>query len=237
VRRTTAAVLAAGALLFGAPGARGQDHDDAQHGAHGGHSGHGGEETEIAPAPLPPGSIYQLESPWTTSEGREIRLGELGGRIQVLAMVYTHCEHACPLIVGDMRRIRREIGDTEGRVGFVLASLDPARDDVARLAAFAEKTGLASGWQLLRAPESSVRELAAALGIRYRRVSAEDFLHSNLISVLDPDGVVVHRQVGLGVDPDATVSAIRTMLDEGSQPAPRPPPGEMGEGAPERDER
>jgi protein SCO1/2 len=70
----------------------------------------------------------------------------------------------------------------------------------------------------MRADEGSVRELAAVLGIRYRRVSDEDFIHSNVISVLDSEGVLVHRQVGLGVDPEESAAAIRELLK--SEPAP-----------------
>ena len=172
------------------------------------------EAAGLTPLALPPGSLFQLESSWTTADGREVRLEELGGCIRVLAMVYSHCEHACPRIVADMKRIRRELADEAERVEFVLVSLDPERDSVARLAAFAAKTGLDEGWTLLRADAGTVRELSAALGVRYRRIDEENILHSNLISVLDADGVVVHRQVGLGVDPEATIAVIRERLAE-----------------------
>ena len=127
-------------------------------------------------------------------------------------MVYTHCEHACPRIIADMKSLRARLGDVGDRVGYALVSIDPERDDVERLRAFAEKTGLGEGWTLLRGPEGSVRELAAVLGVRYRRVSELDFLHSNLLSVLDPAGVVIHRQVGLGVDPTESATVIRGLL-------------------------
>lgn len=166
----------------------------------------------FAPTTPSPHSLFQLESTWTAADGREIPLSALGGRIVVLALVYTHCEHACPRIIADMRALRAELGEVGGRVGYVLVSIDPARDDVQRLQAFAAKTRLGDGWTLLRGADSSVRELAAALGVRYRRVSDTDFVHSNLLSILDPDGVVVHRQVGLGVDPDASAARIRSLL-------------------------
>lgn len=181
-------------------------------------------ENPVAALPYPavracaPDSLFQLGSLWTTARGEEVPLSALGGRVQVLAMVYTHCEHACPRIVSDMRSVRREIGDTGGRVGFALVSLDPERDDAKQLAEFAEQTGLGEDWLLLRAEDDAVRELAAALGVRYRRVGERDFVHSNLISVLDPEGVVVHRQVGLGVDPERTVAAIRKLLEVSAPP-------------------
>jgi protein SCO1/2 len=173
---------------------------------HAGHDPHARHAAAEEAAPASEHSIFQLASRWTLPDGREVPLSVLGGRVQVIAMIYTHCEHACPRIIADMRRIARELGPEGDRVGYALVSLDPERDDPERLAAFAEKTGL-QGWTLMRAEQGAVRELAAALGIRFRRISDSDFIHTNLLSVLDPDGVVVHRQMGLGVDPTATVSA------------------------------
>ena len=182
------------------------------HAGHGMHDMHGkDQDMDVAPTPVGDESIFQLDSRWTLPDGSEVPLRHLEGRIQVLAMIYTHCEHACPRIIGDMRRIARELGPLGDRVGYTLVSLDPERDDPARLTEFARQTGL-EGWTLLRAEEGAVRELAAALGIRFRRISDEDFVHSNLLSVLDTDGVVIHRQLGLGVDPKATVAVIREHL-------------------------
>src|SRR5262245_49991357 len=50
-------------------------------------------------------SIYQLESRWTNDLGRALELGALEGRVQVVAMVFTSCNNACPIIVHDLQRI------------------------------------------------------------------------------------------------------------------------------------
>lgn len=212
MRRTQATGFHSVALLavliaIGAGSALGGEHD-----AHGSHAAH---TDLLEPGDASPDSIYQLESLWTTAEGEQVPLASLAGRVQVIAMVYTHCEHACPRIIADMKQLRREIGDADGRVGYVLVSLDPARDTVERLAEFAKQTKLDAGWTLLRAGDGAVRELAAVLGIRYRQVSEKDFIHSNLLSIVDADGVIVHRQVGLGVDPEASAAAIREVLARG----------------------
>jgi protein SCO1 len=38
-----------------------------------------------------------------------------------------------------------------------------------------------------------------------------EFVHSNLLTVLDPEGQVVHRQLGLGSDPEPTLRVIRSL--------------------------
>lgn len=158
-------------------------------------------------------SIFQLDSVWTDQRGREIALRDLSGRVLVLAMVYTHCESACPRIIADMRRIHAALGPLGDRVSLVLVSIDPERDDVERLREFGESTGLtAQGWTLLRGDESAVRELAAVFGLQYRRTSETDFAHSNLVNVIDAHGEIAHQQKGLGIDPRDTAEVIRRLL-------------------------
>jgi protein SCO1/2 len=162
-------------------------------------------------------SVYQLDSTWTDQHGVERQLDRFRGSVVVLAMVYTHCDYACPRIISDMRRIRREV-DAENRdIRFVLVSIDPEGDTVERLASFGEETGLTGqGWSLLRSNEGDVRELAAVFGVQYRRVSETDFAHSNVISVLDREGEIAHQQVGLGATSDPAIAAIGSLL---AQPA------------------
>lgn len=158
-------------------------------------------------------SIYQLGSIWTNQRGESLQLQALAGRIVVLAMVYTHCDFACPRIIADMRRIRDQVPVESGEIEFVLVSIDPGRDTVQRLQNFGEKTGLTrQGWTLLRGSEADVRELAAVFGVKYRRTTATDFAHSNIISVLNRQGEIVHQQKGLGMDLDATIASIKKLL-------------------------
>jgi protein SCO1/2 len=167
-----------------------------------------------ADKPLSGASLFHVESPWTTQDGREIRLASLSGSPLVLAMVYTHCEQACPRIVSDMKAIEKMLTPEErAKTRFVLASIDPERDTVQRLSAFAKQASLeAPRWVLVRAEDGAVRELTAVLGVKYRPEPPKDFAHSNLITVVDGEGVILHQQEGLGASPDASVNALRSQL-------------------------
>jgi protein SCO1 len=158
-------------------------------------------------------SIFHLESSWWDQHGERRELASLGGRVQVVSMVYTYCAHTCPQILVDMKRIEAalEAGEWEG-VGFVLVSVDPERDTPGRLRHFAESTRLdPTRWTLLGGSDGDVLELAMLLGVRFRRESATDFSHSNVLLVLDPAGEIVFRQVGLGADPAPLLAAIRAL--------------------------
>ena len=145
-------------------------------------------------------SVYDLDAQYRDQRGAPRQLSSLRGRPQVVAMIYTHCSTTCPLTVAEMKRIERE---SPRDVGFVLVSLDPARDDPARLAAFAAERGLDAGrWTLLEGSDDAVRELATVLGVRYRRVSPEELAHSNALTLLNADGAVVYQHAGLGAAED-----------------------------------
>lgn len=167
------------------------------------HAHHAG-ETMGADAPMTGMSIYHLDARWTDQHGATRQLGDLHGQPQVIAMVYTNCGSACPLIVGDMKRLEAAFPD----LGMVLVSIDPERDTPGRLLEFATGSQLSERWTLLNGGEDQLLELAAVLGVRYRRVTENDFMHSNIITVLDASGEIVYRQDALG-EIDGTIEALR----------------------------
>ncbi len=148
---------------------------------------------------LPARSIYQLGATWTTDGGQPFTLAELRGRPVVMAMFYTSCGYACPRIVADMTRIRATLPvDVRNRAMFVLVSFDDERDTVPVLHAYREAHDLpAPNWVLLRGAPDDIRELAAVLGLKYTKNTLGMFEHSNLITILNADGEIVHQRSGL----------------------------------------
>ncbi len=167
-----------------------------------------------ATAPLTDQSLYQLESQWTSDVGRGVKLGVLRGRPQIVALFFTSCEYACPVIVGNMKAIEQALPEAlRSKVDFLLVSFDVARDTPAVLQAYRAKEQLAlARWTLLRGKEDDVRELAALLGINYQRDAKGQFSHSNIITVLNAEGEVAFQQAGLNKDPKETVAAIEKLL-------------------------
>lgn len=144
-------------------------------------------------------SIYQLDASWTTDAGQPFKLAELLGRPVVLAMFFTSCGYACPRIVNDMTQIEQSLSSAaRDQTVFVLASFDDERDTVATLRAYREQHELAAKqWVLLRGAPGDIRELAAVLGVKYKKDAAGMFSHSNLITILNGEGEIVHQRVGL----------------------------------------
>jgi protein SCO1/2 len=155
-------------------------------------------------------SLYLLASTWTSDVGRQIKLGALRGRPQIVAMFFTHCEYACPILIGELKAIEASLPpEVLGKVDFLLVSIDSRRDTPAELAAFRVKRHLAAErWSLLHGQADDVRELAALLGVNYTEDTRGQFAHSNLITLLNSEGEVAFQQNGLNQDPAALVAAI-----------------------------
>jgi protein SCO1/2 len=170
---------------------------------------------EVAAAtPLADKSLYQLESTWTSDMGKDIKLSVLRGRPQVVAMFFTSCEYACPIIVENMKTIERAMPESlRDKVDFLLVSFDVKNDTVEALKAYRTKRELTTAhWSLLRGKEDDVRELAALLGINYQRDARGQFSHSNTITLLNAEGEIVFQQAGLNKEPKEMVTAIEKLI-------------------------
>lgn len=155
-------------------------------------------------------SLYQLDSNWTSDVGRKVKLGVLRGRPQILAMFFSNCEYACPILVNDIRKLEAKLPtEVLAKVDFVLVSFDTKRDTPEALAAYRAKEKLATGrWTLLRGESDDVRELAALLGVNYAADSRGQFAHSNIITLLNAEGEIAFQHSGLNQDPASLIAAI-----------------------------
>lgn len=153
-------------------------------------------------------SLYALASFWNDDRGRKLRLSELGGRFIVLGMMFTRCPSACPTLVREIQALERSMpaGLLE-RTRFVLVSIDPDHDSPEVLRDYRRRMQLAGDrWTLLSGSAEHVRELAALLGFGFAKDPDQGFAHTRLVTLLDPEGRIVHQQAGMNEDP-------RTFLD------------------------
>ncbi len=155
-------------------------------------------------------SIFNLTSAWHTEENETIKLDNLKGKTLVMVMIYTSCKAACPRLVADMRNIESKLPDDKiENIQFIMVSIDPETDTPEKLKAFAIENEMdGEQWTFLQGTESGVREFANVLSVKYKEISPIDFSHSNIISVFNALGELVHQQEGLGVDNQATIESI-----------------------------
>lgn len=155
-------------------------------------------------------SIYNLPSKWTTQDGNDIELKDLKGDVLVMVMIYTSCKAACPRLVADMRSIEEQLpSEIKDKVKLILVSIDPKVDTPKRLKEFSIENKMeGKQWLFLRSTEKNTREFAAVLAVNYKKISPMDFSHSNIISVFNSEGELVHQQEGLNVNNTETIGKI-----------------------------
>jgi protein SCO1/2 len=174
---------------------------------------HGIALAAAAPTPLPGDSVYQLEASLTDASGRALEWRSLRGKPRVATLFYTSCKYICPLVVDSMRSIERGLTpDERSRIGFVLVSMDPARDTPEALTRVMQERRLdAAAWTLLQPQPASLRGIAGILGIRYRSTADGEFNHSTALVLLDAEGRVLARTEQLGGEGDAQfLAAVRS---------------------------
>jgi protein SCO1/2 len=171
-----------------------------------------GAERRVVPdeAALGERSIYALGSLWTSDEGRPVRLAELAGRIQLLAMMFTSCPSVCPTFVREIVSLDRVLSPKlRERTHVVLVSIDPDRDTPDVLRRYRERMRLdRERFTLLRGAASDVRELAQVVGVAYAKTEGAEIAHTQLVTVLDASGEVVHQQTGVTEDRERLIAGI-----------------------------
>lgn len=190
-----------GALAVGVPPAAAQEHHH--------------KATEAAP---PRGdSVYALSASLVDQRGERVGLDLFRGHPVLISMFYASCPDACPLLIADLQRIESELSPrVKADLRIVLVSLDPGRDTPEALRALARARHVdESRWRLLRAPDDTVREIAALLGIKYRRLPDGNFNHSSVITLLDREGVILARDEAVAGPHEALMRRLRA-----AQPAP-----------------
>ena len=133
-----------------------------------------------------------------------MKLVDLRGQKIVVAMGYTSCPDICPLITANMAAIEKAARAKGLRdIRFAFVSIDPKSDTPERLKAYADLHGLdAPNWVLLCGDDKAVRDLAAALGVRYRPNGEGGFDHSTVVTLLNENGEIIYQKPDVRVDPE-----------------------------------
>ena len=158
-------------------------------------------------------SIFLLDSKWQNQDAEELQLKDLKGKNLVMVMIFTSCRTACPILVGDMKKIHAKIEKNKLKdTSLVLISIDPTNDTPEVLKKFAAERNMDSEpWIFLRSDEESTREFANVLAVKYKKISPIEFSHSNIISVFNRNGELVSQEKGSGINSDAVAKTVNEL--------------------------
>lgn len=151
-----------------------------------------------APKKFPGDSVYAVSLPWTDDAGKKGELSQFAGKYVVLTFIYTHCQASCPLTIGRLKSIQDELDAKHKTAEIAVVSMDADRDTPEVLAAFRKEQKLdRANWHFFWGPDENVRTLSSILGGSYQKTKGGmEFMHSNMIHLLGPDGRIVEVMEG-----------------------------------------
>ena len=148
---------------------------------------------------FPSESVYHLNVSLFDQNNNKIYIKDLSGKIQIFSMIYTKCKTTCPIIVENMKNLEKLIPEKIMKnVHFSLVTLDSLRDNSETLKNFMKEKNIDSNnWSLFFSSEKETLELDISLGIKYKKESDGNYIHSNLILLIDKNGVIKFQHPGL----------------------------------------
>jgi len=127
-------------------------------------------------------------------EARTVRLGELRGRVVLLAFIYTGCSAACPLLTQRMAVLQQRLlagGLLPARVALVSVTVDPTRDTAAVLARYARAFGAhREGWRFVRESPERLGPVLAAYDEWTSPAAGGELDHPARLHLIDAQGRV-----------------------------------------------
>ena len=130
---------------------------------------------------------------FTNQLGKKVSLDDLHGKILVVDFFFTTCPSICPGLAHSMKRLQDSFKQNDTIVQFVSISIDPERDSVPRLRAFADKYNANHDtWWFLTGDKKQTYDLA----IKEMKANVADvgadtaFPHTENFFLLDTNRVI-----------------------------------------------
>jgi protein SCO1/2 len=146
--------------------------------------------------------------------GRPLRSADLRGKAVVLDFIFTHCPGPCPILTSSHVTLQRLVPEAvRDRTRFVSITLDPARDTPEALREYAAARGAdLSGWSFLTGPVERVEAVVRAYGVGKVIEEGGEVVHTVATFLVDPDGRIAQRYLGLEHEPQAVLGDLLQLL-------------------------
>ena len=116
-------------------------------------------------SPVTPAPEFTLQG----SDGKPLSLARYRGKVVLLAFGFTSCGEVCPITLATLAGARKKLGAAGANVQVVYVTVDPERDDAARMRKFLGASIRASSAAPARARSSTRRRRATASAPRKNR--------------------------------------------------------------------
>ena len=153
----------------------------------------------------------------TDMDHAPFRLEAYRGKLVLIGFIYTNCPDVCGILTMHFRRIQREFKDIiEKDLVLVFITTDPKRDTPERSASYTQ--GFDGKWHFLTGTETQLKEVWEHYRVFVKEKPEADLVyHSYMVVLIDREGLIRYRYIGL-VDPEEViVKDIRYLLTKGGK--------------------
>ncbi|MCI0701133.1 MAG: SCO family protein [Planctomycetia bacterium] len=134
----------------------------------------------------------------TERSGKTVTEKDLRGKVWIASFIFTRCSGPCPIVSSTMGRLQSELKDelTSGKLKLVTFTVDPARDDLATLKAYANaRNADPDNWLFLTGDEKILHTLLSEqfkqhVGRNPEGKVGDEYSHSTRLILVDRDGVL-----------------------------------------------
>jgi protein SCO1/2 len=130
------------------------------------------------------------------ARGEIVGLDDFRGKPLIISLIYTACDHVCPLITQSLAQAVEAADGAFGGGAFhvVTIGFDVRNDTPDRMSAYAKSQGVShSHWRFLSGDKRTVESLSADIGFVFYE-SPRGFDHLMQTTIVDPEGRV-YRQI------------------------------------------
>ena len=116
-----------------------------------------------------------------------VTLQQWKGKIVLANFFFTHCPVICPKMSGNLKGVQAAFHGNE-KLQFTSFSVDPERDSVPQLKAFAKRFGIRQNWDLLTGDKTVIYTLARksfSVAADEGDGGEHDFIHSEKLVLID----------------------------------------------------
>jgi len=147
-------------------------------------------------------------------DGTPVDIASFRGKPLVISMVYTACDHTCPVTTQTVAKAVEMARKSLGRDGFhvVTIGFDTVRDTPEALRMYAKQHDIGlDGWTFLAGDAATMEALAANLGFTWF-VTSRGFDHIAQTTVIDADGVIYRQVYGENFEIPLLVEPLKDLL-------------------------
>lgn len=137
----------------------------------------------------------------TNQLNQSVSLNDIQGKIVIIDFFFTHCPSICPMLTQNMRKLQVSFKNPSGKnvadsmiVQFLSFSVDPERDSVAALKAYADKYRIDhNSWWMLTGNKKTIYDFGInelKLGLVDGEGVDTSFIHTDRFVLLDKNHVL-----------------------------------------------